>query len=209
MKGGWAIRRFWSSLILVILCVPFLRAAGLIKEESYAGLSATKGPVYITWTLDDTTIRQLGGGDGFADDMGGVVFKRLRQGGVDMKDGTFDPNKVAFVNLDLWTRGVSKPEDPKDPQKVFHFQFQVFAPASILRIRSSQPGRVLVWERSVYGVAPMADIQQQFRDFLRLSNEFAVDWEETHVGDALDEKAGKPATVPPHSAQGLSGSAKP
>ncbi len=165
------------------MCVSPLQPAGLIKEDSYAGLTASKGPVYITWSLDDTTINELGGDEHFAEDMGGVVFKRLQSGGVNMKDGTFDPNKVTFVNLDVWTRGLSKSDDPKDRQKVFHFQFQVFSPSTILRSKSGQAGRVLVWERSAYGVASGADIQQQFRDFLRLSNEFAVDWEQTHVGD--------------------------
>lgn len=165
-----------------------LGAVALSDEASYPGLRAAKGPLRITWTLDKPTVKQLGGSEGFEDQMASVVFKRLSNGDVPMKDGVFDPLKDAFVNLDIWTRGVSKPEDPKDPDRVFHFQFQVFAPASCLRGKAKEGGRILVWERSEYGVVPAEAVQQRFRDFLKLCDDFSADWRASHpIGEGEDE----------------------
>jgi hypothetical protein len=169
-----------------------LKAVGLNDEESYAGLAGVQGNVFMTWTMDDDSVKQLGGSDSFVDAMASLVFKRLSDGDVPMKDGTFNPDKDAFVSLDIWTRGVTAPQDFRDPQRVFHFQFQVFAPSRLLRTGSKQAGRMVVWERSEYGVVPAEAIQQRFRDFLKLCDDFSADWRAAHpLGQAEHQGSGQ------------------
>jgi hypothetical protein len=174
-----------TLLWMAIFLMPWaqsLGAIGLAQGDSVAALRATKAPLGITWTLDATTIRQLGGAQGFADDLGATVYKRLKLDGIPVKDGAFDPRAAAFVSLDLWARGAGTPEDVKDPRRVFNFQFQVFAPASIVRGAAKQKGRITVWERSVYGSCAAADIKDPVRTFLRLCDAFAEDWRAAHTG---------------------------
>jgi hypothetical protein len=170
------LRAFAAILMLPSL----LGAVGLAQGDSYAGLRAVRTPLRITWTVDPITTRLVGGGEDFGDALGTAAFKRLKAAGVPMQDGSFDPLGEPFVSLDLWARGVTRPEDPGDPQRVFNFQFQVFAPATGLKGESKQRGRVTIWERSVYGACAADDIKDQVRLYLSLCAQFAADWQAAH-----------------------------
>jgi hypothetical protein len=174
-----------------------LAAVGLAQEDSYPGLRAIQAPLRITWNLDAVTARQLGGGPAFADDVGAVVFKRLKEHGVPMRDGSFDPLAEAFVNVDAWARGTTSAEDPKDPQRAFHFELQVFAPTAAILDESQNSGRILVWERSAYGVVPKQQIQPAFRTFLNVCDDFAVDWRSAHAENGSAEGASAEPTATP------------
>jgi hypothetical protein len=168
------------ALIAILVFPAFLGAIGLAQGDSYAGLGAIHPPLRITWTVDAVTTRMVGGGEGFGDAVGTAAFKRLKAAGVPMQDGSFDPLGEPFVSLDLWARGVTKAEDPGDPQRVFNFQLQVFAPAKSLKGQSGRKGRVTVWERSVYGACATEDIKDQVRLFLSLCGQFGADWQGAH-----------------------------
>jgi hypothetical protein len=130
--------------------------------------------------VDAVTTRMVGGGDGFGDAVGTAAFTRLKSAGVPMQDGPYDPLGEPFVSLDLWARGVTKAEDPGDPQRVFNFQLQVFAPAKSLKGQSGRKGRVTVWERSVYGACAAGDIKDRVRLFLGLCGLLGADWRGAH-----------------------------
>jgi hypothetical protein len=168
------------ALIAILALPSFLGAIGLAQGDSAAGLQALRPPLRITWTVDAITTRMVGAGDGFGDALGTAAFKRLKAAGVPMQDGSFDPLEEPFVSLDLWARGVSQSEDPHDPQRVFNFQLQVFAPAKSLKGQSGRKGRVTVWERSVYGACAAEEIKDQVRLFLSLCGQFGVDWRSAH-----------------------------
>lgn len=173
------------ALIAIMAFPSFLGAIGLAQGDSYAGLDSLRPPLRITWTVDAVTTRMVGGGDGFGDALGTAAFKRLKAAGVPMQDGSFDPLGEPFVSLDLWARGVTKAEDPDDPQRVFNFQIQVFAPAKSLKGRSGRKGRVTVWERSVYGACAAEDIKDRVRLFLGLCGQLGADWRGAHGASAV------------------------
>ncbi|HTA17420.1 MAG TPA: hypothetical protein VK786_06720 [bacterium] len=172
--------RMLRAFIAILVFPSFLGAIGLAQGDSYAGLSALRPPLRITWTVDGVTTRMVGGGAGLGDALGTAAFKRLKAAGVPMQDGAFDPLGEPFVSLDLWARGVTKAEDPHDPQRVFNFQLQVYAPADGLKGQSGRKGRVTVWERSVYGACAAGDIKDQVRLFLGLCGLFGADWRAAH-----------------------------
>jgi len=197
-----------ASAVLLALAMTAspLGAVGLAGMDSFAGLRAVSPPFRITWNLDAVTAAQLGGSKAFADDLGTVVFKRLKAHGVPMLDGSFDPLAKPFINVDAWARGTTRPEDPKDPQRAFHFELQVFAPALDFLDGLQNNGRVLVWERSAYGVVDAADIQPAFRTFLNLCDDFAADWRSARIGDSAAGSAGASgkALAKPKVDQGVS-----
>jgi hypothetical protein len=171
-----------------------LGAIGLAQGDSAAGLRAVKTPLRMLVTADDTTVQEVGGGKGLSDDLAATAFKFLKSAGLPMQDGSFDPLTTPFVSLDLWARGATKPDDPHDPLRAFNFQFQVFAPASSLMGRPKQPGRVTVWERSLYGVCPAEDVRDQVRIFLHLCDDFASDWRSAHGNSGPAKNAGTRGT---------------
>jgi len=168
------------AFIAILVFPPLLGAIGLAQGDSYAGLRAIRPPLRITWTVDAVTARMVGGSDGFGDALASAAFKRLKAAGVPMQDGTFDPLGEPFVSMDLWARGVTGAEDPADPQRVFNFQLQVFAPAEGLKGQAGQKGRVTDWERSVYGACAAGDIKDRVRLFLGLCGQFGADWRGAH-----------------------------
>jgi hypothetical protein len=173
----------WALAAFLAVASP-LGALGLAKDDSFAGLRAVTPPLRMTWTADAVTAKMMGGNASFADDLGSVAFKRLKEDGVPVVDGEFDPRLAGFVSLDVWVRGVSRAEDPKDPKRVFHFEFQVFAPAQNLPGAAKDRGRVVVWERSYYGVSTTDTVQTHLRKFLALCDDFALDWSSVHYNDA-------------------------
>ncbi|MGH7443087.1 MAG: hypothetical protein ACREKE_10490 [bacterium] len=173
------MRQFIPFFAFALLLVAPLSAVGLGQGDSYAALGVLRAPLRLTWNLDPVTVRELGGGKGFVDDLMIAVGKRLSQAGVPIQDGSFDPLTEPYVCLDLWARGVERPKDPSDSQRVLDFEFQVFAPASHLRgVRHK--GRIEVWQRGIFGVCGAADIRRQESACLGLCEAFAADWRAAH-----------------------------
>lgn len=201
------MRQVLWALVLGVFCSPPSGAVGLAQGDSAAGLRALKPPLRILVTADDTTVKEVGGGEGLSDDLAATAFKFLKSAGLPMQDGSFDPLRTPFVSLDLWARGATKPDDPHDPQRAFNFQFQVFAPASSLKGQPKQPGRVTVWERSLYGVCAAEDVRDQVRIFLHLCDDFAADWRSARgmagpAGDSGKRGAAESGARGPEGVQG-------
>ncbi len=195
-----APRAFLILIALLTASPRAARAVGLGLGDSYAALRAMRVPLGLTWSIDKATVRMLGGGRHFSDDLMLAVKHRLREAGVDVVDGTFDPLAQPYVCVDLWARGVTRPEDPSDPLRVLDFQFQVFAPAGMLR-DARHAGRIEVWQRGIFGVCGRADLRREESVYLGLCEGFARDWRAAR-GIVLKRRAPAGAkTRKPHPAR--------
>lgn len=182
------------TLVLLTALLIFsasLPAVGLAKADSLAGLRAIQGPLRITWVVDDATVKMLGVRPKFTDELASSVFARLQADNVDVKDGAFDPLGDPFISLDLWARGIEKPEDAREARRVFHFQMQVFVPASALSHRPQDKGRVLVWERSIYGTALASEVEDRLRTYLDMASDLGADIMQAKAKKGPAKKLGK------------------
>ncbi len=189
------MRRALGLMVLFANCA-LLHGLGLAGPDSFSALRTLEPPLRITWTMDATTVRVLGGSHELPEEIGAAVFRRLKAQGVPMKDGAFDPGRECFVSLDLWARGADQADNPMDPQRVFNFQMQVYVPAAALKGSGGGKGRVAVWERGVYGICAREAAHAEVRTFLGLCQDFSKDWKRARSPAAPHPAAKTSPTLP-------------